>query len=76
MFALRQGHWKLIEGQTAGASVREKTSPDLPPGQLYNISTDPGEKNNLYTNHPEIVERLTGLLNKHRKSGRSTVAIP
>jgi hypothetical protein len=35
---------------------------DAPPGQLYNMATDPGQSTNLYDAHPEIVERLTSLL--------------
>jgi hypothetical protein len=44
----------------------------LPPGQLYNIVEDFGETNNLYEKHPEIVKRLTALLDKYLEEGRST----
>ena len=29
-----------------------------PPAQLYNLEEDLGEANNLYNEHPEIVQRL------------------
>jgi hypothetical protein len=32
--------------------------PGDPPAQLYNLEEDLGERNNLYTQHPEIVHRL------------------
>ena len=46
------------------------TDPDAP-GQLYNLETDPGETNNLYSKHPEIVKRLKGQLEIYKESGRS-----
>src|SRR5262249_33509836 len=44
----------------------------LPPGQLYNIAEDFAEKNNLYEKHPEIVKRLSALLDQYLGEGRST----
>lgn len=41
------------------------------PGQLYNLADDPAERNNLYEKPPEVVARLTRLLDQTRKSGRS-----
>jgi len=40
-------------------------------GQLYNLKNDPYEKNNLWDKHPEIVKRLTKLLEKYKKQGHS-----
>ena len=40
--------------------------------QLYDMSTDIGETRNLQSAHPEIVTRLTELLQKHLAEGRST----
>lgn len=42
------------------------------PGQLYEMSKDAGERKNEYDQHPEIVSRLTKLLEKHVADGRST----
>ncbi len=45
--------------------------PDAPPGQLYDLEKDPDETTNLYTQHPEIVKRLTAMLDELRKHRRS-----
>jgi arylsulfatase A len=70
-FAIRQGQWKLclIRG-TGNGPPDQDTS--LPPGQLYNLVKDFGETENLYTKHPEIVARLTALLDRYLAEGRST----
>lgn len=69
VLAIRQGDWKLIPhlgsgGFTRPATIRPK--PGEPIGQLYNLSDDPGEMNNLYDRQPEIVQRLKALLEKYR----------
>ncbi|TSA29328.1 MAG: hypothetical protein D4R65_15395 [Verrucomicrobiaceae bacterium] len=47
-----------------------KLKPGAPPGQLYDLAADPGETTNLYSDHPEIVARLSqlygGLVKKNR----------
>jgi arylsulfatase A-like enzyme len=70
MFAIRQWPWKMVEGRGSGG-WDGKGAPTDPPGQLYDLEQDPGEKNNLYAQRPEMVKRLTALLDKYRKSGRS-----
>lgn len=71
--AIRQGPWKLITIQGGGGIGWNADSniPAEPPGQLYNLALDPAERNNLYEEHPEIVARLTSLLQSIRQSGRS-----
>ena len=44
----------------------------LPKAQLYNLTDDPGEQNNLYTQKPEIAEKLLNLLKESINNGRST----
>jgi len=47
----------------------EEKSPDAP-GQLYDLDQNPGETNNLYFKHPEVVKRLKAKLDQAKKSGR------
>ena len=44
--------------------------------QLYDLADDIGEKRNVQAEHPEIVERLTKLLEKYVADGRSTPGAP
>ena len=72
---IRQGRWKLILGLGSGGfskprRVRPKKGD--PKGQLYDMKKDPGETTNVYKDHPEIVEKLTKLLARYKKDGRST----
>jgi len=72
MFAIRQGKWKLILGLGSGGFTKPqkiKPKPGQPPGQLYNLEDDLAESNNLWSKHPEIVERLTKLLEKYKQQG-------
>ena len=74
VFSIRQREWKLIlETQGSGGWPPPRDSGPKPgsPGQLYNIAKDPGEQNNLWDQHPEMVERLTALLGGYKESGRS-----
>jgi arylsulfatase A-like enzyme len=74
-FAYRQGPWKLLLARASGGwtSPNERQAPaGSPPGQLYNMSTDLGEKKNLYKEKPEMVASLLALLEKDIKRGRST----
>jgi hypothetical protein len=40
--------------------------------QLYDLSDDPGEQNNVYSQHPEKVQQLGKLLLEQIEQGRST----
>ena len=75
-FAIRQGPWKLeLCPGSGGWSVPRPGSPaerGLPPVQLYDLQTDIGETTNVQDQHPEIVQRLTALLEKYVAAGRST----
>ncbi|WP_236980761.1 sulfatase family protein [Membranihabitans maritimus] len=65
VFAIRKGHWKLILSDRSGGFSDGKNPTGYgidTPGQLYNLSEDPGESKNLYDNFPEKVEELTELL--------------
>lgn len=71
--SIRQGPWKLILAQHGGGigGTNKKNDPDLPPGQLFNLDSDPTELKNLYTTYPDKVEHLMGLLKQIKKSGKS-----
>ncbi|UCD76023.1 MAG: arylsulfatase [Phycisphaerales bacterium] len=74
VFAIRQGPWKLILGRGSGGFTQPKKidpKEGEPIGQLYNLQDDPAETTNLYLQRPEVVERLTELLNKYREQGHS-----
>jgi hypothetical protein len=44
--------------------------------QLYDLEKDAGEKVNVRDKHPEVVTRLTRLLGKYVREGRSTPGKP
>ena len=75
-FAIRQGPWKLILASDSGGWSDPKPgsaeAAKLPPVQLYDLSKDIGETNNVQAAHPEIVTRLKSLLQKYISEGRST----
>jgi len=77
LFALRQGKWKLIFGRGSGGWTQPSRVPVGPgeaAGQLYDLQTDPGETNNVFLDHPEIVESMVELARKYVASGRSVPA--
>lgn len=75
---LLQGEWKLIIGSGYGG-ISVRYSPELQAKRrresdevkLFNIKHDPSETTNLAETHPEIVERLTNLLDTYKAQGRS-----
>ena len=72
--AIRQGNWKFIPGLGSGGFSKPSTVKPKkgdPIGQLYNLKKDLGEQKNLYAKRPEIVKRLTALLEKYKTEGRS-----
>lgn len=79
-FAIRQGKWKLAlcpgsGGWSAPRPGRDNTS-GLPPVQLFDLNADIGEQHNVQGEHPDIVARLTTLLEKYVAQGRSTPGQP
>ena len=68
-FAVRQGPWKFIpnlavvEGWKAGKQSAGKKQAGV---GLFNLDEDPGETKNLAEKHPEVVKRLSALLQKAR----------
>ncbi len=78
-FAIRKGNWKLIMCSHSGGNGKPKEVSEeaktLPPIQLYDLSTDIGETQNIYEKHPAVVKELTDLLTKYIKDGRSTKGV-
>ncbi len=66
--AIRQGKWKLIFARGSGGWTSGKVST---PGQLYDMEKDPDESENLYDKRPDVVKRLTALMEKYKRRGRS-----
>ncbi|WP_321370126.1 arylsulfatase [uncultured Draconibacterium sp.] len=59
--AVRKNDWKLVR---YNVFTPEKTT-----SELYNLATDIGEENNVASEHPELVEELSALIEKsHTKS--------
>ena len=75
-FAIRQGSWKLAFCSGSGGWGKpgdpEASQKGLSALQLYDLSTDIAETKNLASERPEIVERLTKLLERTVAEGRST----
>jgi len=69
VLAVRQGPWKLIFASGSGGWTEGRVDT---PGQLYNLSDDLGEKNNLYSDAPKRVQELTVLMEQIISNGRST----
>jgi arylsulfatase A len=61
--AIRQGPWKLIFFKDGRR-------------ELYNLQTDLGEKRDVASEQPDVVERLTGLMQTYINRGRSTPGAP
>jgi arylsulfatase A-like enzyme len=79
-FQVRQGKWKYLDHKGSGGNnyqdeqlkkyVMPETAIDAP-GQLYNLSDDPGEKINLFFVQKEKRRELQELLALSKSGGRS-----
>ena len=75
VFAVRQGQWKLITSLGSGGWTKPrspKPEPGGPKGQLYDMRNDLAEEHNLWLERPDLVERLSKLLERYQAEGRST----
>lgn len=75
-FALRKGKWKLIFAPGSGGWSSPKPNSEeeknLPAYQLYDLTTDIAEQQNLQDEYPEIVEELKAEMASLISNGRST----
>jgi len=84
--AIRKGNWKYLDHKGSGGNnynrggewgMKQYALPEKSPkspGQLYDLTKDPGETTNLYFEKPEMVEELKAKLEEAKKSGRSAPA--
>ncbi len=79
-FSIQQGDWKLELCPGSGGWSFPRPGVDdaskLPQIQLYDLARDVGEKANVQEKHPEVVARLTKLLEKYVAEGRTTPGPP
>ncbi len=65
--AVRQGPWKLHLETIEAASGESKSRIQEHP-LLFNLEQDPSERFDVADQHPDVVERLMGLIKAHRAS--------
>ena len=73
VLSLIKGNFKYIE-PGKGPKINKNTNTELgidPRPQLYNLKNDLGEKHNIASENPDIVEELAALLKKIRKDGHT-----
>lgn len=58
LVAMRSGEWKFIERDSNRLSAMHRS----PVNELYRISTDPGERENVAAQHPDIVRDMEARL--------------
>jgi len=78
--SIRRGDWKYLDHRGSGgnrydsgglmAFALPETDPK-PPGQLYDLASDPGETINHFSEEPGRVKELRDLLEQSKASGRS-----
>lgn len=75
-FAIRDGDWKLClcPGSGGWSAPRPGTldMSKFPAMQLFDLSKDPSEENNLIAEHPDRVEKMKGMLKELIDNGRTT----
>ncbi len=63
--ALRMGDWKLVKGKgSAGIVGNVMGKASVEGAELYNVTEDIGEKNNLAAKNPEKLKELSGVWEK------------
>ncbi|MFT5523173.1 MAG: arylsulfatase A [Pirellulaceae bacterium] len=71
---MRVGNLKLITQLGSGGFSKSPKNPqknDGSRGQLYDLRKDLGEQTNLWLEQPELVEKLTKMMNENNAAGRS-----
>ncbi|SEJ29120.1 Arylsulfatase A [Bhargavaea ginsengi] len=75
-FSIRKGHWKLNLVTDGGGM--DLIGPDISfmPSELFDLSRDVKELQNVIDQHPDIIESLMNDLKDYVKNGRSTPGGP
>ena len=63
-FGIRIDDWKYLDWPGSGGYVSPNSNADGTAGQLFHITTDPGEKHNLFATDPDRVARMKASLLK------------
>ncbi len=78
-FAIRKDSWKLAfcpgSGGWSSPTPQEAVASQLPPLQLFDLTSDPGEQYNIVDDHSDLVEEMTNLITRQIEEGRSTPGI-
>lgn len=85
-FAIRRGDWILIDaprGDDNGVHGEPQWFKDergytehVHPGELFNLREDSSQRDNRYSEKPELVLELKSLLKKYQQEGRSIPGAP
>jgi arylsulfatase A len=74
-FGFRSENWKLLRHDSGKARhlvvERAIANTDVPPYQLFDLSVDPGESEDLFSTRPEVASRLQARLDEIIESGRT-----
>src|SRR5690606_9686179 len=75
--SITRGNMKYINCNHSGGNLKDafikQVDTVTTPGQLYDLSKDPGEQYNLYSEQPDMVKELSDLLDnimRHETEGR------
>lgn len=75
-FSVQQGKWKLAfcpgSGGWASPGNKQAYQKGWPLVQLYDMQADVTERMNVAAQHPDVVQRLTRLMEQYIADGRST----
>lgn len=82
-YAIRHNDWLLVDTKSGYVSGRNKQweskhgypADDNGPVELYDLSKDIGQRNNVAKSHPELVEKLQAKLKQIRDQGYSAPRI-
>jgi arylsulfatase A len=78
VYALRHDHWLLVAAPSGThtkvpewfTQAERLPPPHGLPGELFDLSQDPGQRQNVYADHPGVVADLTAKLNETRARGQ------